>query len=145
MWTPTLWAAWIKRTPLMVSHAGRHFKSSLLTYLENIPARREPLLRGEISYSGLRFHERIRAEKANVESVIIQTVGHVLDQECVSCQKKNGPFEKCVVLSGADNLITACANCHWNGQGRRCTFYRAPASTAVEKPATTFHKCQRIY
>ncbi|KAJ5580001.1 uncharacterized protein N7459_005986 [Penicillium hispanicum] len=39
-----------------------------------------------------------------------------------------GPWPHCIVFPNDLGIITACANCTWNGQHKRCTFYIAPAT-----------------
>jgi hypothetical protein len=57
---------------------------------------------------------------SNREAYLAQCVGAVQTAPCKSCLKGQGPWKGCVVV--ADFLKGSCANCHYNGEGQRCSF-----------------------
>lgn len=61
---------------------------------------------------------------------MIQVVGQVCKQECVSCQKRDGPWAQCIRFHDLDRAVSSCGNCHWNGRQRRRNYYQAPVSQA---------------
>ncbi|KAF3019923.1 hypothetical protein E8E15_003971 [Penicillium rubens] len=87
---------------------------------------KEPLQRSTTNYTGKRLDERIGSKAANVESILIQIVGEVSQQECTSCLQNDGPWAKCVRFHDIDRVVTACGNCQWNGRAIRCDFFQLP-------------------
>ncbi|KAI1403046.1 hypothetical protein F4819DRAFT_252487 [Hypoxylon fuscum] len=67
----------------------------------------------------------------NHEAAYAQMCGIVLppEQSCIDCQAKKGKFQHCVVVPGY--LNGACANCHYNSAGRKCS--HRPAITKRPK------------
>lgn len=61
-----------------------------------------------------------------MESILIQIVGEVSQQECTSCLQNDGPWAKCVRFHDIDRVVTACGNCQWNGRAIRCDFVQLP-------------------
>jgi hypothetical protein len=57
---------------------------------------------------------------SNREAYLAQCVGAVQIASCKSCSKGHGPWKGCVVVAGY--LKESCANCHYNGEGQRCSF-----------------------
>jgi hypothetical protein len=57
---------------------------------------------------------------SNREAYLAQCVGAVQTASCKSCSKGHGPWKGCVVVAGY--LKESCANCHYNGEGQRCSF-----------------------
>jgi Protein of unknown function (DUF3716) len=57
---------------------------------------------------------------SNREAYLAQCVGAVKTAPCKSCLKGQGPWQGCVVVAGF--LKESCANCHYNGEGKRCSF-----------------------
>jgi hypothetical protein len=57
---------------------------------------------------------------SNREAYLAQCVGAVQTAPCKPCLKGQGPWKGCVVVTGF--LKGSCANCHYNGEGRRCSF-----------------------
>src|SRR5271157_5298405 len=56
---------------------------------------------------------------SNREAYLAQCVGAVSAALCKSCRKGLGPWTQCCVV--ADFLCSSCANCHYGGEGRRCS------------------------
>jgi hypothetical protein len=58
----------------------------------------------------------------NEEAYLAQERGEVAQRGCSHCRKKkpSGPFESCVFVEG--ELKWSCANCHYGGNGVRCSF-----------------------
>lgn len=99
-----------------MARAGQKIKIKTITILTGAVAVREPLQRSTTIYTGKRLDERIGSRAANVESILIQIVGEVSQQECDNCLKNNGPWTKYVRFLDIDRTVTACGNCQWNGQ-----------------------------
>lgn len=57
----------------------------------------------------------------NVESVLMQITGNEVETPCERCDRKVGPYIRCVIPQGAD-ATTPCANCHYNSMGNKCSF-----------------------
>ena len=57
---------------------------------------------------------------SNREAYLAQCVGAVQTASCKSCSKGHGPWKGCVVIAGY--LKESYANCHYNGEGQRCSF-----------------------
>lgn len=98
--------------------------------MKGATAVREPLQRSFTRYTGKRMDERIGSSAADVESAMIQVVGQVCEQECVSCQKRDEPWAQCIRFHDLDRTVSSFGNCHWNGQQRQCNYYHAPVSQA---------------
>lgn len=43
------------------------------------------------------------------------------DKQCDYCKENYRPFEACTVFEG--HLSGSCTNCHYNGEGCRCSFH----------------------
>jgi hypothetical protein len=56
----------------------------------------------------------------NFEALLGQMAGVIQEKECLTCQKKAGPWVGCVVFEGA--FGGSCANCHYNSMDSRCSF-----------------------
>lgn len=88
---------------------------------------REPVLRASrSSYDGPAFYRLVGWRNENVEALLSQATGPqvVPEQACNHCQRGHGLFASCVIVPGR---LFDCANCHWAGQGHRCSFRdRAP-------------------
>jgi hypothetical protein len=114
------------KLPWKVARTGRRLKTKAIALLTGAVAVREPLQRSTTNYTGKRLDERIGSRAANVESILIQIVGEVSQQECDHCLQNNGPWAKCVRFLDVDRIVTACGNCQWNGRADRCSFYQHP-------------------
>ncbi|OBT60181.1 hypothetical protein VE03_10424 [Pseudogymnoascus sp. 23342-1-I1] len=71
------------------------------------------------------------ARVQNLEAAIAYTVGEVAQPPCTMCVRGHGHFSECVLAAGF--LSGSCANCHFGGEGRRCSF-RARLSTPAAEP-----------
>ena len=60
-------------------------------------------------------------------------------EPCQSCQLGHGPFKICVVVSVGKTLPfgRTCANCFFNGNGRRCLFYELACPVAEREETLT--------
>jgi hypothetical protein len=56
---------------------------------------------------------------SNREAYLVQCVGVLQATPCKSCSKGLGPWKQCCVV--ADFLRGSCANCHYGGEGKRCS------------------------
>jgi hypothetical protein len=56
---------------------------------------------------------------SNREAYLTQCVGAVSAAPCKSCSKGLGPWKQCCVAAGF--LRGSCANCHYGGEGKRCS------------------------
>jgi hypothetical protein len=102
--------------PWKVARNVRKLKTRAIARLKQATAAREPLQRSTTHYTGKRLDERIGSKAANVESILIQIVGEVSQQECGNCLQNDGPWAKCVRYHDIDRVVTACGNCQWNGR-----------------------------
>lgn len=112
--------------PWKVARNARKLKTRAIAKLKQATAVREPLQRSTTHYTGKRLDERIGSKAANVESILIQIVGEVSQQECTNCLQNDGPWAKCVRYHDIDRVVTACGNCQWNGRAVRCDFFQLP-------------------
>lgn len=104
--------------PWKVAGSGRFIKTEAIKVMKGATAVRKPLQRSSTRYTGKRMDERIGSSAANVESAMIQVVGQVCKQECVSCQKRDGPWAQCIRFHELGRTVSSFGNCHWNGQHR---------------------------
>ncbi|KAK3364367.1 hypothetical protein B0T25DRAFT_529900 [Lasiosphaeria hispida] len=66
----------------------------------------------------------------NVEAVLMQAVGDVAAKPCLKCSKGQGKLARdCVMVDG----IAHCANCHYGGEGARCSFRGGPRQQGSRK------------
>lgn len=131
---PGEWAAYAMKLPWKVARSGRRMKTNAIKLLTGAAAVREPLQRSTTQYTGKRLDERVGSKAANVESILIQIVGEVSQQECSHCLQDNGPWAKCIRFLDIDHTVTACGNCQWNGRETRCEFYQPPRVTDTPPP-----------
>ncbi|KAJ5517016.1 hypothetical protein N7527_008576 [Penicillium freii] len=113
---PGLWAEYVMKVPWKVARKAKKLKTRAIAKLKQATPVREPLQRSTTHYTGKRMDERIGSKAANVESILIQIVGEVSQQECTNCLQNDGPWAKCVRYHDIDRVVTACGNCQWNGQ-----------------------------
>ncbi|CAI7604699.1 unnamed protein product [Penicillium discolor] len=71
--------------PWKVARNARKLKTRAIATLKQATAVREPLQRSTTHYTGKRLDEGICSKSANVESILIQIVGEVSQQECTNC------------------------------------------------------------
>jgi hypothetical protein len=86
--------------------------SGAFTALSNKPALRHAKT---CSNGTLNLHR-----SSNREAFVAQCVGAVQIVLCKSCRKEKGPWKGCVAVDGF--LVGSCANCHYGGEGGRCSF-----------------------
>ncbi|KAJ5272928.1 hypothetical protein N7478_008053 [Penicillium angulare] len=132
---PGEWAAHAKQLPWQVTRTGGFVKTQALELLIEAPSRREPAQRSSTQYTGKKLDERVSTSAANAELILMQVVGSVAEQECKRCLKRNGPWAHCVRFHDITRTVTACANCQWNGNKKRCDFYQPPVGAAENKRA----------
>lgn len=132
---PAEWAQHIMRMEWKVARSARGFlKTPALRLLSTAEPRREPLLRFNTRYDRERLEERIAANASNIESAVIQVVGELPPQACVSCLRGYGPWARCVRFYDDEGIVSACGNCTWNQKRERCSFYVDPPPSS--SPAT---------
>jgi Protein of unknown function (DUF3716) len=76
------------------------------------PAARRPILRDE-------NRQLLLSQQSNREAYLAQCVGVVSPTPCGHCAKDDGPWDQCVSVPGF--LVGSCANCHYGGEGTRCS------------------------
>lgn len=130
---PGPWAQYAMTVPWKVARNARKIKTRAISKLKQATAVREPLQRSMTNYTGKRLDERIGSKAANVESILIQIVGEVSQQECTNCQQNDGPWAKCVRYHDIDRVVTACGNCQWNGRAVRCDFFQLPLAPETSR------------
>lgn len=123
---PGEWAKYVKELPWRVARVNKYLKTPSIELLSTAPPRQEPIQRSFTGYTGKRLDERVSSSVPNAESILIQVVGTISDQEYSSCLKGNGPWAHCVRFPDITDTVTACGNCQWNSQKSRCDFYQAP-------------------
>ncbi len=80
--------------------------------------------------SGKRVWEINYSLPINIESIIMQAVGRTAPEPCHRCSRGRGPFAgACVLVDGSDH----CANCHYGGEGARCSFRNGPRKEGQRK------------
>lgn len=69
---------------------------------------------------GLRSGRQVNLGKSqNAEAAVAYRVGDPAEAACTKCSSGSNPFPVCVVVPGA--LKDACAGCHYNGDGKKCS------------------------
>jgi hypothetical protein len=61
------------------------------------------------------IYEHTEAKGVKWLSCMIQAIGEVQEQRCISCDKNQGAFDDCIIVGGP--LFQKCGNCEWNRQG----------------------------
>ncbi|KAL5090218.1 hypothetical protein Trisim1_004738 [Trichoderma cf. simile WF8] len=61
------------------------------------------------------IYEHTEAKGVKWLSCMIQAIGEVQAQRCISCDKNQGAFDDCIIIGGP--LFQKCGNCEWNRQG----------------------------
>ncbi|KAL7895974.1 hypothetical protein HDV64DRAFT_71378 [Trichoderma sp. TUCIM 5745] len=61
------------------------------------------------------IYEHTEAKGVKWLSCMIQAIGDVQEQRCISCDKNQGAFDDCIIIGGP--LFQKCGNCEWNRQG----------------------------
>lgn len=61
------------------------------------------------------IYEHTEAKGVKWLSCMIQAIGEVQEQRCISCDKNQGAFDDCIIIGGP--LFQKCGNCEWNRQG----------------------------
>ncbi|KAM0518023.1 hypothetical protein ACHAPE_004425 [Trichoderma viride] len=61
------------------------------------------------------IYEHTEAKGVKWLSCMIQAIGDVQEQRCISCDKNQGAFDDCIIVGGP--LFQKCGNCEWNRQG----------------------------
>jgi hypothetical protein len=56
---------------------------------------------------------------SNREAYLVQCVGALSAPPCKPCSKGLGPWKQCCIVT--DFLKGSCANCHYSGEGKRCS------------------------
>ena len=58
-------------------------------------------------------------EPNKFEALLGQITGQENVSKCTQCEKREGPWEKCV--SAAGFFLEACANCYYGNDGEKCS------------------------
>ncbi|OAF56004.1 hypothetical protein VC83_07957 [Pseudogymnoascus destructans] len=74
------------------------------------------------------------ARVQNLEAAVAFTAGEVAQPPCTDCDRGHGQFVECVSVVGF--LHGSCANCHFGGEGKRCSL-RARLLTALAATSST--------
>ncbi|KAI2616728.1 hypothetical protein GGR54DRAFT_219243 [Hypoxylon sp. NC1633] len=90
-----------------------------IDHIKNLPARND--LQGNTLSN--RFKQPNLKRIGNIKAALMQVAGQLAKVQCRSCQKGNGPWVNCVLAPG-NGLLSACANCFYNGRAKHCEFYR---------------------
>ncbi|RFU78187.1 hypothetical protein TARUN_4036 [Trichoderma arundinaceum] len=61
------------------------------------------------------IYEHTEAKGVKWLSCMIQAIGEIQEQRCISCDKNQGAFDDCIIIGGP--LFQKCGNCEWNRQG----------------------------
>ncbi|KAJ5400819.1 hypothetical protein N7465_011308 [Penicillium sp. CMV-2018d] len=87
--------------------------SEKLHTLIALPTQREPSLRKE--KDPLQFDNHIGQKKTNIEALLAQAVGDSVPANTHSsnCQREQGQFVSCIIVSSLADEMPECANCHW--------------------------------
>ncbi|KAJ5931036.1 hypothetical protein N7466_006529 [Penicillium verhagenii] len=124
---PGPWARIIMSLPFRLAGKSSDPRTNALKLLHDKPLQREPVLRPVYrDWTSLHLIQRIAIVTSNIESALCQVVGDVAEEECSACASNSGPWSLCVRYVDANNTIPECANCRWNGKGRRCIFKKSP-------------------
>ncbi len=80
------------------------------------------------------WHSINLSRPAQYEALVIQMTGERPHMECNQCKARPGPFVGC--FEAVDIERGRCANCHYNGWGKRCTLRLAtrPPATSTTLP-----------
>lgn len=130
---PGALATYIKRLDYSKAHFRNsdRLKSDVLEVMNLMPAQRDPVLRLERTWTGVKLDRIINERIENIESALLQVVGAPAEQPCDPCQRGQGPWNSCVILEGSTTL-TACAGCRFRANDTRCTHYQPPRPDAAE-------------
>ncbi|KAK3899227.1 hypothetical protein C8A05DRAFT_18307, partial [Staphylotrichum tortipilum] len=66
------------------------------------------------------YREIAWSRTGNVEAALMFITGEEPDEPCYHCSRGNGPFSVCII--SAESKFDACAGCHYNSEGNRCSF-----------------------
>ncbi|KAL6894833.1 hypothetical protein GGI43DRAFT_133418 [Trichoderma evansii] len=78
------------------------------------------------------IYEHTEAKGVKWLSCMIQAIGEVQEQRCISCDKNQGAFDDCIIIGGP--LFQKCGNCEWNRQGCHGAALRKPRGSG-DSPA----------
>ncbi|KXX74932.1 hypothetical protein MMYC01_207828 [Madurella mycetomatis] len=127
--------------PVNLSHPTGFTKEEVVEYIESYLKKTKhitamlqlPLLRDIEMNLDQHNHSRVLNwdRPTNREAALMQVTGWDPDiSECVSCQGNTGPFLNCIVSDICGN--GSCANCHYNSEGKRCSFRQAEEDAGIE-------------
>ncbi|OQD59929.1 hypothetical protein PENPOL_c044G02110 [Penicillium polonicum] len=120
---PGAWARHVMGFPWVDPKGGDILKGATVGQLKKLTTKREPRTRKIVAPD---LHVKTGKTATNLEAVMAQVVGDDVDEECEECARGLGPFTTCVTVE--EELKGACANCHWVGQGYKCSFRKAAAA-----------------
>lgn len=79
------------------------------------------------------IYEHTEAKGVKWLSCMIQAIGDVQQQRCISCDKNQGAFDDCIIIGGP--LFQKCGNCEWNRQGCHGAALRKDGLGSGDSPA----------
>ncbi|KAL7788353.1 hypothetical protein V8C37DRAFT_235799 [Trichoderma ceciliae] len=79
------------------------------------------------------IYEHTEAKGVKWLSCMIQAIGEIQEQRCISCDKNQGAFDDCIIIGGP--LFQKCGNCEWNRQGCHGAALRKGRSTGSSPSA----------
>ncbi|KAJ5781311.1 hypothetical protein N7457_006471 [Penicillium paradoxum] len=129
---PGEWADYVMSLCCDLSQKEPDLMTNLLRYLCSLPFAREPVVHEHRMWQPRQMNTLLRANVANIEAFLIQTVGDVAEFPCVQCANQFGPMVLCVSLPDTPSAVS-CANCHFGGLGSRCSFNPSPSAPSPIK------------
>lgn len=129
---PGPWAAHVKKLNYPATKQGDELKTDTLVILNRKPAQRELMVRSVLNSTPATLESEISESPTNIEAALGYIVGSPADPPCSCCERELGPFPHCIRVTDCHDM-TACVNCHWNGNGVFCDKYYEPS--AEEAPA----------
>jgi hypothetical protein len=96
----------------MVNGAPATRMTTAIRTLAGMPVARAPILRQNRPF--------IQSRANNEEAWLGTQAGAVATPPCAPCARGIGPFTVCVIVDGL--FRHSCANCHYGGNGTRCSF-----------------------
>lgn len=133
MRAPGPWAVHIHKLPFIVARHADILQGRYLDALNTMPNQREPYLRPGIRLTAQKFQQQMNRNLPRVEAALMQVVDQQNALQCTRCVQRFGMFSQCVSVRNIRGL-SACANCHWEGQDDCCR-YLQPLATSLPPTA----------
>lgn len=129
---PGPWASDVKKLNFTVAKQGEALKTATLVALDQMPAKRELVLRETRHLQPDILQQKLGEKVSKVEATLCYIVGDITNPPCQGCERGLGPFPHCVRVD-KHGLLAVCANCRWNNDDERCTFYKSLDDAHTEK------------